>query len=139
MSLNELADYIETKLCRESVFIVDPFIDDGLVTHVKFPEAISGQHPKYNDRYSTMYAAFVNRDAHGDVDYIRVCDFKPTFYDNGLLRSYSYEYHCVSDSKNINLQKIDRMIEHDIALADALYKCREIDAQTELLQEIEKL
>lgn len=139
MTLDELASYIETKLCRESVFNVDPYIDDAFATYIKFPNAINGQHPKYNERYSTMYAAFINRNAHGEVDYIRICDFEPTFYDNGLLRSYSYEYHCVADSSNIDLQEIDKMLEHDIALSDALLKCQEIDAQLKMLQEIEKL
>lgn len=139
MTLNELADYIETKLCRESVFEIDPAVDDEESTFIKFPAAIRGDHKKYNDRYSTMHVAYVARDMLGCVSYVRICDFEPTFDDNGLLRSYDYSFFSTTDQRNIDLQEIDRMIEHDIALAKALIKCREIDAQTQLIQEIEKL
>lgn len=138
MSLNELADYIETKLCRESVFEASRSVKEES-THIRFPDIIRGAHTMYNVRYSTVYVAFIERNQLSGVDYIRICDFEPTFYDDGLLKSYSYEYHCVDDAKNINLQEIDKMLEHDIALADALLKCHEIDAQIKMLQEIEKL
>lgn len=141
MTFNELADYIETKLCRESVFEIDPAVEDEESTYIKFPAAIRGDHKKYNDRYSTMHVAYVERDMLGRVSYVRICDFEPTFDDNGILQSYDYCFLAITDSKLIDcdLQQIDKMIEHDIALAKALIKCREIDAQTKLIQEIEKL
>lgn len=143
MTLNQLVDYIETKLCRESVFIADEVVDDDDTadtdSYINFPDAIRGRHTKYNARYSTMYVAYVTRDAHGDVYDVRICDFEPKFDDNGQLQSYDYEYLCISELENINLQEIDKMLDHDIALANALLKCREIDAQIKLLQEIEKL
>lgn len=139
MSLNELADYIETKFCRESVFESDSAIEDYDSTYIKFPAVISGDHKKYNKRYSTSHVAYVGRNELGVVDYVRICDFKPSFDDNGQLQSYDYSFFIIDDQRNIDLQEIDRTIEHDIVLANALFKCREIDAQIKMLQEIEKL